>query len=159
MSLYRFPARPMRSCFLRTAGLSSIKAATFGMVRRNKDGSPRPHQGVDLAMDNGYRVYAVDKGTIIDVRRGDDGYGYVINLKINKSLYAFYAHLSEIKVSVGDMVIAGQCIGLTGSTGNAKGMIDEEHGGHLHLEVRTASSVGLGLAGRVDPLSFFDLDA
>ena len=158
MSLYRFPERPMRSCRLRTAGLSSSKAATFGLVRRNADGSPRAHQGVDLAQDNGYRVYSVDKGTVTDIRRGLDGYGMTITLKINNALYAFYAHLSDIKVSVGDIVSAGTCIGLTGSTGNAKGMVDEEHGGHLHFEVRTAAQVGLGLAGRVDPLSFFDLD-
>lgn len=158
MSLYKFPERPMKSCKLRTAGLASSKSATFGLVRRNKDGTKRAHQGIDLAQDNGYRVYAVDKGTIADIRRGLDGYGMTILLKINTSLYAFYAHLSDVKVSVGDIVSAGTCIGLTGSTGNAKGMIDEAHGGHLHFEVRTAAQVGLGLAGRVDPLSFFDLD-
>lgn len=158
MSVYKFPERPMRSCRLRTSGLSSSKAATFGLVRRNPDGSRRAHQGVDLAQDNGYRVYAVDNGVVSDIRRGLNGYGMTITLEINKALYAFYAHLSDVKVSVGDIVSAGTCIGITGSTGNAKGMIDEAHGGHLHFEVRTQESVGLGLVGRVDPLSFFDLD-
>ena len=66
----RFPVPPLRVGFLklRTAGLSSAKAATFGMVRRNPDGSPRAHQGTDLAVDNGYRCYAVDDGIVTPLR-------------------------------------------------------------------------------------------
>lgn len=156
MSLYKFKERPMRNCKLRTAGLASVKSATFGMVR---NGGKRAHQGVDLASDNGYRVYAVDDGAIASIQRGSDGYGMTITLKINgQNLWAFYAHLSDVKVSVGDNVKAGACIGLTGSTGNAKGMVDVARGAHLHFEVRTQASVGLGLGGRTDPLAYFELD-
>lgn len=156
MSLYKFPTKPMRTCTLRTAGLPSSKSATFGMVR-NK--GKRAHQGVDLAQDNGYRVYAVDAGTVTAITRHPTGYGLAVTLKLDgRGLWVFYAHLSDVKVSVGQHVEAGVCLGLTGSSGNAAGMTDAKHGGHLHFEVRTQSSVGLGLAGRVDPLSYFELD-
>jgi murein DD-endopeptidase MepM/ murein hydrolase activator NlpD len=156
MSLYKFKEKPMRTCKLRTAGLASVKSATFGMVRNS---GKRAHQGVDLASDNGYRVYAVDDGEITAITRNPSGYGLAITLKINgQNLWVFYAHLSDVKVSVGDKVKAGVCIGLTGSTGNAKGMVDVARGAHLHFEVRTQASVGLGLGGRVDPLAYFELD-
>ena len=165
----QFPMTPLKrgSLKLRTAGLSSVKAAMFGMVRRNPDGSPRAHQGIDLAIDNGYRCYAVDDAVVTRVERGNDGYGWVIELKLNDTysydgkcgqLYAFYAHLSDIKVSKGQTVKAGDVIALTGSTGNAKGMSDVSKGSHLHFEVRTSPSAGLGLQNRTDPLKFFELD-
>lgn len=156
---YKFPERPLKTCKLRTAGLASVNSAKFGLVRRNADGSKRAHQGVDLAEDNGYRVYAVDGGEIVSITRNPSGYGLAITLKIKgQNLWVFYAHLSDVKVNVGDRVQAGVCIGLTGSSGNAAGMRDEAHGSHLHFEVRTQANVGLGLAGRVDPLNYFPLD-
>ena len=170
----KFPTTPLKRgyCKLRTAGLASVKSATFGMVRRNADGSPRAHQGVDLAADNGYRCYAVDDGTVSRVERGNDGYGWIVQIKLTDAydytdasgkpvcgqIWAFYAHLSEIKVTIGQKVQAGDVIGLTGSTGNARGMTNAARGAHLHFEVRTVERAGLGLAGRIDPLRFFDVD-
>ena len=46
--------------------------------------------------------------------------------------YIRYAHLSEVKVKVGDEVKAGQVIAKTGTTGNASGT----HAPHLHFEIR-----------------------
>ena len=161
----KFPVTPLKRgyCKLRTAGLASVKSATFGMVRRNADGSPRAHQGVDLAADNGYRCYAVDDGIVTRVERGNDGYGWIVQIKLTDAyeqgqISVFYAHLSEIKVSIGQAVKAGDVIGLTGSTGNARGMTSAARGAHLHFEVRTVERAGLGLAGRADPLQFFELD-
>lgn len=170
----KFPMPPLKKGYLklRTAGLSSVNAAKFGMVRRNPDGTPRAHQGVDLAVDNGYRCYAVDDGVVARVERGNDGYGWIVQIKLDDTydyndangkpqcglVWAFYAHLSDIKVSVGQAVKAGDVISLTGSSGNARGMTSAARGAHLHFEVRTVERAGLGLAGRVDPLQFFDLD-
>lgn len=49
-------------------------------------------------------------------------------------VYLFYAHLSSFDVILGDYVKAGSQLGLTGSTGNAKGT----KGPHLHFEIRTS---------------------
>ena len=170
----KFPMPPLKRGYLklRTAGLSSVNAAKFGMVRRNPDGSPRAHQGVDLAVDNGYRCYAVDDGVVSRVERGNDGYGWVVQIKLNDNydytdvngkpqcgqIWAFYAHLSDIKVTIGQAVKAGDVVGLSGSSGNARGMSNVDKGSHLHFEVRAVERAGLGLAGRADPLQFFELD-
>lgn len=162
--MIKFSVQPLYRAVLRTAGLSSVKAAMFGMVRKNPDGSPRAHQGIDLAIDNGYRVYAVENGKIVAVDRGLDGYGYTITLKLdcpNKielhGKFAFYAHLKDIEVRVGQKVEAGYVLGLTGDTGNAEGMTTISKGGHLHFEIRTQQVCGKGLTGRIDPLPFIEL--
>lgn len=151
--------KPLDNCTLRTAGLASINSAKFGMVRKNADDSPRAHQGIDLQAANGMQVFAVDDGIITGVNLATSGYGYTITLKLNNfPLFAFYAHLSEIAVKAGDKVNKGQWIAKTGHTGNAEGMDTVAKGGHLHFELRTQQNVTLGLAGRVDPLRFVELD-
>lgn len=150
--------KPLKINKLRTAGLASVKSAMFGLVRKNADGTARPHQGIDLQANKGDEVFAVDNGTITNVTYGTSGYGYTITLKINPTLYAFYAHLSDIMVNVGDSVTKGQLIAKTGDTGNAKGMSTIAKGGHLHFELRNKLNVGLGLGGRIDPLTHVELD-
>lgn len=152
--------KPLNSNKLRTAGLASVNSAKFGMVRKNADGTPRAHQGIDLKANKGEAVYAVADGVIAGVNLGLDGYGYTLTLKCNdKNLFAFYAHLSEILVKVGDKVTQGHKIAKTGSTGNAFGMDTVNKGGHLHFEIRTQQTVGRGLMDRLDPLDFVELDA
>lgn len=161
----KFTFNPLKTCKLRTAGLYSVKGATFGMVRKNNDGTPRAHQGVDLATDENYRLYAIEDGEIVGVNKGKDGYGFTITLKINKpsetalhNKFAFYAHCDRIDVSVGQKVKAGTQIALSGDTGNAKGMTTVSKGGHLHFELRDKAVCGLGLKNRFDPLPFIELD-
>ena len=161
-----FTRNPLATCKLRTAGLKSVKGAMFGMTRTNPNGSPRAHQGIDLASDMGYRCYAVENGTVVGIAMGKDGYGFTITLKLDcpekKELhnkFAFYAHLKVVDVVVGQKIEAGYVIGLTGDTGNAKGMTTEAKGGHLHFELRTQQVCGKGLAGRIDPLPFIILTA
>lgn len=155
----KFPSMPLHSQHMkiRTAGLLSEKSATFGMTRVRADGTPRAHQGIDLAIDPGYRVYAVDNGSVAYVENSRTGYGKQICLKLDSGLFAFYAHLGRIDVVAGQQVTAGQQIGLSGSSGNAAGMNTEEQGSHLHFEVRTSVRPGVGLGGRIDPLPLLTL--
>lgn len=157
----KFQVNPLKRIQLRTYGLSSVEAAKFGMTR---NGGKRAHQGIDLATDEGFKVYAVENGTIVSTAFGSNGYGYTVTLKVDNSknkqlykLFIFYAHLDRIDVRVGQIVKAGDILGLSGDTGNAKGMTTIERGGHLHLEVRTKQVLGLGLEGRIDPLPFLNL--
>jgi murein DD-endopeptidase MepM/ murein hydrolase activator NlpD len=153
--------KPLRKCKLRTAGLASINSAMFGMTRTNADGSKRAHQGIDLIAAPNSDVLAVANGEVVGINRGLDGYGFTITLKINvenKTLYAFYAHLNQINVRVGLKLSKGQVLGLTGVTGNAKSMTSVERGAHLHFELREKQSLGYGLAGRIDPLIYVELD-
>jgi len=155
----KFTHQPMKTCKLRTVGLASVQGAKFGMTRNN---GTRAHQGVDLATDEGYRLYAVENGEIVGINKGSNGYGYTVTLKMEtenrlNGLFAFYAHCDRIDVSIGQKVKAGQQIALSGDTGNASGMSTEDKGGHLHFEVRERAVCGLGLKYRIDPLPFIEL--
>lgn len=134
---------------------------TFGMVRRNANGTRRAHQGWDFFAKAGTPCFAVADGTIYAVRRAGD-YGKQVVLQFEHDfdgdgdpdkLFAFYAHLSRVDVAPGDSVKLGQQLALTGNTGNAKGMKDRDQ--HLHFELRHVANPGRGLTGRYSPLALF----
>lgn len=128
---------------------------TFGMVRRNLNGTKRPHQGWDFYAADGTSCYAIAAGQVVFAGKSG-AYG---NLLVHsfpyegETLYAAYAHMHDLSVATGQQVTKGQLIGHTGTTGNAAGMggVDQ----HLHFELRTVAMPGLGLAGRMSPLEVF----
>lgn len=132
---------------------------TFGMVRRNRDGSRRPHQGWDFEAPIGTPCFAIASGTVTHVRdKGDYGQQLVIQFEHDfdddgdpDTLFAFYAHLSRVDVVAGQRVELGQHIGLTGDSGNARGMRET----HLHFELRTVPLAGRGLVNRYSPMALF----
>ncbi|WP_077388274.1 M23 family metallopeptidase [Helicobacter bilis] len=69
-----------------------------------------------------------------------------------KSYYLFYAHLSEVHVKKGDKVVAGQILGLSGTSGNAKGT----KAPHLHFEIRDTDNVEKGLTNRINPAYYIE---
>ena len=134
---------------------------TFGMVRRNADGSRRPHQGWDFAAVEGTPCFAIADGTVARVYSSET-YGKSVILRFEHDfdhdgrrdiLFAFYAHLSRIDVKEGQQVHRGKKLGLTGNTGNAVGMRGADQ--HLHFELRTNLYPGRGLAHRYSPLAIF----
>lgn len=154
----KFTHNPVKHPKLRTAGLASIEGAKFGMTR---NGGKRAHQGIDLALDKGFRCYAVENGKIVTTSLEWGGHGMIVILQMNcpekpdlHNKFAFYSHLSKISVKIGQEVKAGAIIGLSGDSGNAKGMDTVSKGGHLHFEIRTERNAGLGLINRIDPLPF-----
>lgn len=88
----------------------------------------RPHQGIDLDLRNGDSVATVFDG-VVRLSQYYYGYGNLIIIRHYNGLETCYAHLSERYSKVGDLVNAGECIGLGGSTGHSTGS-------HLHFEVR-----------------------
>lgn len=134
---------------------------TFGMVRRMANGKRRAHQGWDLYSLPGYRCYSISDGVVVSAKY-TPSYGNQVLIKFKydfdddgdtDTLYVFYAHLSRIDVVVGQNVVKGEQIGLTGNTGNAESMRGLDQ--HLHIEIRTRRLVGRGLDGRISPLSVF----
>jgi murein DD-endopeptidase MepM/ murein hydrolase activator NlpD len=91
------------------------------------------HTGQDFAAPVGTPVHALGDGTIIFASY-DGAYGNKIAIQHEGGLVTWYAHLSAFEVQVGDKVVAGQLIGLVGSTGNTTGP-------HLHLEIRPHKDV------------------
>ncbi len=126
---------------------------TFGMVRRNSDGSSRAHQGWDFYAKSGTKCYAISKGTV-EFAGARSALGNLVVISIGDTgYYAAYAHLSKINVALGDTVKLGQSIGLTGNTGNASSMTGPNE--HLHFEVREEVITGIGLDKRISPLKVF----
>ena len=88
----------------------------------------RAHQGIDLGLKTGDPIYATFDGKVRMSKYAGD-YGNLVIIRHNNGLETYYAHLSQRDVEPGDWVVAGQQIGLGGSTGRSTGP-------HLHYEVR-----------------------
>lgn len=87
------------------------------------------HRGLDIALPEGNSVYASDTGTVTYAGWNTYGYGNLIVINHGNGHETFYAHLSSINVSPGQIVYQGNLIGLTGNTGQSSGP-------HIHFEIR-----------------------
>lgn len=95
---------------------------------RNLWGSYDFHLGLDIACRTGTAIKAADGGTVI--KSGWSGsYGKLVAIRHDNGYVTYYAHNSELLVSVGQKVYQGQIIARAGMTGNASGP-------HCHFEVR-----------------------
>ena len=89
----------------------------------------KPHQGLDIAADEGEPVYASAAGEVLYADSRMRGYGNVVILRHDSSMTTLYAHNQILKVRLGDKVEQGQVIALLGSTGHSTGP-------HVHFEMR-----------------------
>lgn len=92
----------------------------FGAGRRH-------HAGQDFAAPSGTAAYSTAAGTVIFAGR-QSGYGQLVKVRHAFGVETRYAHLSKIRVTVGQKVSRGDQIGDIGSTGRSTGS-------HLHYEV------------------------
>lgn len=88
----------------------------------------REHKGIDIDLDKGDKVSAAFDG-MVRVARMYGGFGNVVIIRHYNGLETVYAHLSKIKVEPGQLISAGDIIGLGGNTGHSRGS-------HLHFEIR-----------------------
>ena len=86
------------------------------------------HTGIDLSGSYGDNIFAYKSGTIIKTQYSNVSYGNMILIEHEDGTQSRYAHLSSIKVSLGEKVNCGAIIGKMGSTGNSTG-------NHLHFEI------------------------
>ena len=88
----------------------------------------RMHKGIDIHLNKGDTVKAAFNG-MVRIARKQGAYGNVVIIRHYNGLETVYAHLSKIKVKPGQVINAGDLLGLGGSTGRSSGP-------HLHFEVR-----------------------
>ena len=93
----------------------------------------KPHEGLDIAADEGEPVYASAAGKVLYANNRMRGYGNVVILRHDASVTTLYAHNQALKVRLGDTVEQGQVIALLGSTGRSTGP-------HIHFEMRRANT-------------------
>ncbi|MFF8731140.1 M23 family metallopeptidase [Streptomyces sp. NPDC015171] len=100
------------------------------------------HTGIDFHAASGTSVHAVGAGTVVSTGWGG-AYGNQIVIRMADGMYTQYGHLSSIGVTVGQKILPGQQIGLSGATGNVTGP-------HLHFEARTTPDYG----SDIDPVAY-----
>ena len=104
----------------------------------------RQHKGLDIDANKGDTIRAAFDGKVrvVEFQRG--GYGNVVVIRHNNGLETVYGHLSKHLTQKGNIVKAGEPIGLAGNTGRS-------YGAHLHFETRL-------LGEYIDPAKLFDFE-
>lgn len=126
LNLYRIAAQkapfatPVKSAFRFTSG--------FGYRRDPKTGGRRMHNGVDFAASSGTPLYSTADGVVVHAG-WSAGYGRLVKIQHEFGIETRYAHLSKLRVKVGQRVSRGDRIGDMGASGRVTGV-------HLHYEVR-----------------------
>lgn len=102
------------------------------------------HDGIDLAGSMGQVIVAATSGTISVAGFDNDpgGYGNYIQQEADSGESIQYGHVSEIYVSAGDYVQAGDAIGAIGNAGSSTGP-------HLHFRIHNSM-------GAVDPAAYLN---
>lgn len=100
---------------------------TSGFGLRFRGASPDIHRGVDLSVPTGTPVTSMANGRI-RFAGVMQGFGNVIWIDHAAGMLSIYAHLSEIAVTEGQPVSAGELIGASGASGDVTAP-------HLHFEV------------------------
>lgn len=126
LNLYRIAAQkapfatPVKDAFRFTS--------SFGFRRDPKTGGRRMHKGVDFAASLGTPLYATADGVVTHAG-WQSGYGRLVKIQHEFGIETRYAHLSRLRVKVGQKVSRGDRIGDMGASGRVTGV-------HLHYEVR-----------------------
>jgi len=103
-------------------------ARSFGTQTNPRFGTTTFNSGIDIAVASGTPFSAVAKGRV-DYVNVLEGYGKCAIINHGGGFYTLYANASDILVTVGKEVAAGEIIGRVGDTGSTIGTA-------LHFEIR-----------------------
>jgi murein DD-endopeptidase MepM/ murein hydrolase activator NlpD len=115
----------------------------YGSRISSTKGASAEHNGVDLSVPLNSEVYSPMDGVIENIYTNDQGGKQIIVKHLDGSKSGF-AHLNSFSVNVGDTVVKGQPIGLSGNTGNSTGP-------HLHFTFKNPQGEF------INPIDFFNL--
>ncbi len=103
-------------------------SSEFGMRAHPILDITRLHAGADIGASTGDPVHAAAAGVVV-LAEARGGYGNTVVIAHGTSLGTVYAHNSELRVEVGQLVERGEVVALAGSTGLSTGP-------HVHFETR-----------------------
>jgi len=130
-----------------------IISSPYGMRKDPVTDKIEKHTGIDLIPAYHSEILSIADGEVV-FAGVESGYGNCVEIKhtpdTGQVIYSFYAHLSKIDVAAGDMVTAGQTIGVEGGEPNVDGGAGLSTGPHLHFEIRKAEGKG----NDVDPYPY-----
>jgi len=101
------------------------------------------HEGIDFQATEGSEIYAAADGFVSQVRLDGNTdpshkpYGNQVRIQHEEGYTSVYAHLSQVVVTQGQGIKAGQLIGLGGNTGNS-------FGAHLHFTLKKSGATERG---------------
>lgn len=116
------------------------------------DRGDHKHGGIDISCPVGTPVYATENGgKVVTVANQPGGAGNYVQVQYDRpdgsKMNITYMHLSRQDVKVGQIVNAGEQLGLSGNTGDSKGA-------HLHFEVRKQIGDDEAKATKINPLDY-----
>lgn len=114
----------VQGVYLEVTPVSGIITSRFGSRESIRSYG---HTGLDIAAPSGTPIKAAADGEVTFAGYSG-GYGYVVKMSHGNGIETYYAHCSQLYVSSGDKIEAGDIIAAVGSTGNSTG-------NHLHFEV------------------------
>jgi len=97
------------------------------------------HRGIDIATKEGSPIYAPASGIVVYAGQ-DDVLGLMLTIDHGGGFKTIYGHNSRLHARIGDKVVRGDVIALTGNTG-------ESTAPHLHYEIQRDGHP-------VDPMNF-----
>lgn len=124
--------------------LTGRVSSAYGYRKDPFSGQIKYHKGVDVSVREGTDVKAVSDGTVTASKYDSVGGNYVI-VDHGNGVESYYGHLQTRTVAVGDSVVQGQIIGLSGKTGKVTGA-------HLHFQLTYRERT-------VDPQQYLDLES
>ena len=115
---------------------NSAIAFPYGWQLNPDNGDVFFHSGIDLLAQVGTSVQTIGEGIVVFAQE-QGSYGNLVIINHSNGLQSRYAHLEDIKVSVGEEVNKGDLVGIVGTTGTPT--LEKPH---LHFEIRSSSSLG-----------------
>ena len=122
------------------ANMKPIKSGVVSFAYGRKYRSGAIHKGIDYRAVVGTPVHAAVSGTVVHAGRHvyRKGWGWAFGIHVivdnvrfpngSAGLWAGYCHLSKVDVKVGQKVVKGELLGLTGNTGKSTAA-------HLHFQI------------------------
>lgn len=111
----------------------AIVSDGFGFRMDPLNGRPALHEGIDFRSSGDPTVYVPAPGKVVFAGWNGE-FGYMVEIDHGFGVRTRYAHLSEIKVVVGEEAGFHQPLGTIGATGRVTGA-------HLHYEIRVDGRV------------------